>query len=169
MLKIGETVRYGQSGLCIVQEKCEKEMAGIRQEYYVLAPFSKKGSMVFVPCDNKLLVEKATPLLTKEEIAELVKGVRECATEWIRDFRRRSEFSKKALSSADRRDPLLLIKTIYDHRNEEGTTSRVHTTDDYFLRDAENLIYSEFAYVYGVAYKEVEEKMRSLFIAEWKK
>ena len=159
MLKIGETVRYGQSGLCIVQEKCEKEIAGIRQEYYVLAPFSKKGSMVFVPCDNKTLVEKATPLLNKEEIADLVKWVLASTTEWIRDFRRRSEFSKKALSIQD----LVGFGTL---RNEEGTSPRVHTTDDYFLRDAENLIYSEFAYVYGVEYKEVEEKMRSFFLPQ---
>ena len=52
MLKIGETVRYGQSGLCTVQEKCEKEIGGEVQEYYVLIPFSKKGSMVLSPAET---------------------------------------------------------------------------------------------------------------------
>ena len=33
MLKIGETVRYGQSGLCTVQEICEKEIGGQKQTY----------------------------------------------------------------------------------------------------------------------------------------
>lgn len=166
MLKIGETVRYGQSGLCRVQEKCKKDIGGVTGEYYVLSPFSQTGSVVFVPCDNKLLLEKATPVLTKEEIASLVKAILSTSTQWIRDFRRRSDFSKKALASSDRKEPLLLIKTIYDHRNEENTPLRVHTTDDYFLRDAEQLIYSEFAYVYGVEFEEVQKKMRALFCPE---
>ena len=166
MLKIGETVRYGQSGLCRVQEKCKKEIGGAVAEYYVLSPFSQKASVVFVPCDNKLLLEKATKLLAKEEIEDLVKEILSTPTQWIRDFRRRSDFSKKALASSDRKDPLLLIKTIYDHRNEEGGSVRVHTTDDYFLRDAEYLVYSEFAYVYEVAYEEVQTKMRALFCPE---
>lgn len=164
MLKIGETVRYGQSGLCTVQEICEKEIGGVCQNYYVLSPFSKRGSMVFVPCENRQLLDKICPPLTKEEVDGLIKEVLCATTEWIRDFRRRSDYSKKALASADRRDPLLLIKTIYDHRNEESSSPvRIHTTDDYFLRDAEYLVYSEFAYALNKEYEEVAAEMRALF------
>ncbi len=167
MLKIGETVRYGQSGLCTVQEKCEKEIGGEVQEYYVLIPFSKKGSMVFVPCGSSQLLEKISLPLTKDEIDSLIKSVLDTPTQWIRDFRRRSDFSKKALASSDRKDPLLLIKTIYDHRSEESAGPvRIHTTDDYFLRDAEYLVYSEIAFALGKEYSQVEKEMRALFCPE---
>ena len=164
MLKIGETVRYGQSGLCTVQEICEKEIGGKVQHYYVLSPVLKKGSFVFIPCENKQLLEKVCPPLTKAEIQVLIEKISAIPTQWIRDFRRRSEFSKKALASSDRLEVMTLIKTIYDHRNENADAPlRVHTTDDYFLRDAEYLIYSEFAFVLGKEYEEVAREMRAIF------
>jgi hypothetical protein len=42
----------------------------------------------------------------------------------------------------------MLIKNICYHRKEEKNEGkRIHTTDDYFLRDAQSLIYSEFSLV----------------------
>ncbi len=163
MPKIGETVRYGQSGLCKVEGKCEKNIAGQQQEYFMLTPLFKKGSAVFVPCANEDLVQKMCPPLKSDEIALLLSRAAEQEPEWIRDFRRRSEMSKKALASCDRMEPLLLIKSIYAHRKEvQGKGTRVHTTDDYFLKDAEELIYSEFAYVQNKKYEEIEKEVKAI-------
>jgi len=163
MPKIGETVRYGQSGLCKVEGKCEKDLGGVVQEYYMLTPLHKKGSSVFVPCTNEELVRKMCPPMKNEEIASLLARAAEQETEWIRDFRRRSEASKKALSSCDRMDALLLIKSIYAHRKEvQNKGARVHTTDDYFLKDAEQLIYSEIAYVQNREYEVVEKEVKAI-------
>ena len=164
MPKIGETVRYGQSGLCKVEGKCEKEIAGEKQEYYMLAPLFKKGSTVFVPCSNPELVQRMCPPLTLSEIEAVLSRAAESETDWIRDFRRRSEMAKRALSSCDRVDALLLIKSIYARRKDvRGKGARVHTTDDYFLKDAENLIYSEFSYVQNKTYEQVEKEIKVLF------
>ena len=167
MTKIGETVRYGQSGLCKIEGTCTKEIAGAPQEYFMLTPLFKKGSTVFVPCANEELVQKMCPPLCKEEISPLLSRAAEEETEWIRDFRRRSELSKKALGSCDRLDALLLIKSIYAHRKEnQGKGTRVHTTDDYFLKDAEQLIYSELAYVQNKTYEEVEQEVKAILKIE---
>ncbi len=163
MPKIGETVRYGQSGLCKIEGTCEKEIAGAQQEYFMLTPLFKKGSTVFVPCSNEELVQKMCLPLTPEEIPALLARAAEEEPEWIRDFRRRSEASKKALSSCDRMDVLLLIKSIYAHRQEmQGKGARVHTTDDYFLKDAEQLIYSEISYVQNKEYEQVEKEVKAI-------
>ena len=167
MPKIGETVRYGQSGLCKIDGKCTKEIAGEQQEYFMLTPLFKKGSTVFVPCANEELVQKMCPPLREEEITVLLSRAAEEEIEWIRDFRRRSEVSKKALSSCDRLDALLLIKSIYAHRKEmQGKGTRVHTTDDYFLKDAEQLVYSEIAYVQNKDYEEVEQTVKAILKIE---
>lgn len=163
MPKIGETVRYGQSGLCKIEGTCEKEIAGEKQTYYMLSPLHKKGSAVFVPCANEELVQKMCQPLTLDEIEAVLARAAETETEWIRDFRRRSEMAKKALSSCDRVDALLLIKSIYARRKEmQGKGARVHTTDDYFLKDAENLIYSEIAYVQEKAFAQVEREVKAI-------
>ena len=72
MPKIGETVRYGQSGLCKIEGKCTKEIAGEQQEYFMLTPLFKKGSTVFVPCGNEELVQKMCSPLLEEEISPLL-------------------------------------------------------------------------------------------------
>lgn len=163
MPKIGETVRYGQSGLCKIEGTCEKEITGEKHSYFMLSPLYKKGSTVFVPCSNEELVQKMCQPLTSEEIETVLARAAETETEWIRDFRRRSEMAKKALSSCDRVDALLLIKSIYARRKEmQGKGVRVHTTDDYFLKDAENLIYSEIAYVQSKSYEQVEREVKDL-------
>jgi CarD family transcriptional regulator len=167
MPKIGETVRYGQSGLCKVEGKCEKDIGGQKQEYFVLSPLFKKGAVVFVPCENEELVRKMCPPLTEGEIKALLEQVAESEAEWIRDFRRRSEISKRALSSNDRVEALLLVKNIYAHRKEiQGKGARVHTTDDYFLKDAENLIYTEIAYVQNKEYEQVEKEVKAFLKIE---
>lgn len=163
MPKIGETVRYGQSGLCKIEGTCEKEIAGVLQEYFMLTPLFKKGSTVFVPCGNEELLQKMCPPLTEEEIPALLARAAEAEAEWIRDFRRRSEASKKALSSCDRMDALLLIKSICTHRKEmQGKGARVHTTDDYFLKDAEQLVFSEISYVQNRSYEDVEREVKAI-------
>ncbi len=167
MPKIGETVRYGQSGLCKIEGTCTKEIAGEQQEYFMLTPLFKKGSTVFVPCANEELVQRMCSPLLEEEIPLLLARAAEEEIEWIRDFRRRSELSKKALSSCDRMDALLLIKSIYAHRKEvQGKGTRVHTTDDYFLKDAEQLIYSEIAYVQNKEYEAVEKEVKAILKIE---
>lgn len=167
MPRIGETVRYGQSGLCKIEGRCEKDIGGEIREYFMLAPLMKKGAAVFVPCGNEELVQKMCPPLTAEEIDELLSRASEAEPEWIRDFRRRSEMSKKALASCDRMDALLLIKVIYAHRKEmQGKGARVHTTDDYFLKDAENLIYSEIAYVQNKPLEQVEREVKVILKIE---
>ncbi len=147
MIQVGDLVRYGQSGVCRVEEKSRKIIAGNEQEYYVLTPLFKTG-VVYVPCANEELVGRMLPLLTPDEVKVAVQGAKEASPEWIRDFRARSEVAKKALSSGDRKDALMLIKNICFHRKEEKNEGkRIHTTDDYFLRDAQSLIYSEFSLV----------------------
>lgn len=160
MAKIGELVRYGQSGVCRIEEIRTMKTLDRENEYFVLTPLYKLSSVLYVPCENSELTAKMRPLLLKEEIEPLVKRAKKEKTEWIRDFRRRSELSKKALSSSEPMELLLLIKSIYEHRKEENEAKRVHTTDDYFLRDAEMLLYSEIAFVTESKIEAVEAKIK---------
>lgn len=161
--KPGALVRYGQAGVCEVGEVVTMNTGAGDARYYALTPLYKAGSSkVFVPCDNGELTERMRPLLTKEEIASLRKRAKETACPWNRDFRKRSEESRRALGSPDRLDALLLIKSILAHKKEMAKIGKnMHTTDDYFLRDAEILVFSEIAHVTGKPYEAVE--------ADWKK
>lgn len=167
MFQVGDTVRYGQSGICKIEEICDMTFGGTTQCYYVLMPLFKTGSMVYVPVENMELVSRMLPPLTQEEVDAAIRTVREKKVEWIRDFRRRSEFAKKALSSGDRTEALYLIKSIYHHKKEIlGQGARIHTTDDYFLKDAETLIFNEFSFVMDRSYEDIAAEVRSVLIEE---
>ena len=167
MFRVGDTVRYGQSGVCKIQDICDMTFGGKTQCYYVLMPLFKAGSVVYVPAENPELVSRMLPPLTEEELAAAMQSVQEKEVEWIRDFRRRSEFAKKALSSGDRTEALYLIKSIYHHKKEIlGQGARIHTTDDYFLKDAEILIFTEFSFVLNRSYEDIAEEIRKLLTEE---
>lgn len=162
MPKTGDIVRYCQSGVCEIKEICQKDFAGESRDYYVLIPVYKPTSSVFVPCFNEQLTAKMVPLLTKAQIHTIIQKAKETGTEWNKDFRKRSEASKAVLSSDDRLALLLLIKTICRHKKEtllEG--KHIHTADDYILKDASQLLFSEIAYVTGRDIREVEEAVKT--------
>ena len=49
-----------------------------------------------------------------------------------------------------------LIKTIYLHKMElKNTGKKIHTIDEQFFRDAEKVIYDEFALVLNIRYDQV--------------
>ena len=101
------------------------------------------------------------PVLQKEEIGELIARARAQETLWNCDFRRRSEFSRRALASSDRLEALMLIKTIYQRKKDLAKEGKdLHTTDAYFLRDAEFLLYHEFAFVLEKSFEEVSHEVK---------
>ena len=166
MFKPGDLVRYGGFGVCKVEETKKMEMARVEEEYYVLSPMFKSG-VLYVPSANEELVGRMLPLLTPEEIYSVVEKVKNMEIEWIRDFRRRSENAKKALNSGDRADALFLIKNAWAKRVGQITEiRRSHTTDDYFLRDAQLLIFNEFSFVLGKSVEEIAAWVRKEFDME---
>ena len=164
--EVGQLVRYGQSGVCEIQEITKMETGTGEARYFVLRPLFKRGSTVYVPCASKELTERMRPLLTPAEIDDLLLRAQKAPCPWNRDFRKRSEESRQALNSSDRLDALVMIKSILAHRRElVDMGKRIHTTDDYFLRDAELLIYNEIAYVLDKPFSEVEDHVRDLLSA----
>lgn len=165
--KPGELVRYGQSGVCEIREIAKMASGAGTASYYALSPKFKTGSTVFVPCDNKDLVGRMRPLLTPQEIDDLLERARTAPCPWNRDFRKRSEESRRAMMSSDRMDALLMIKSILAHKKELIEIGKnTHTTDDYFLRDAEHLIYNEIAFVLHKPFEEVEQRVRAVLSDE---
>ena len=165
--KPGQVVRYGQAGVCEIREIAKMESGTGTASYYALSPLFKNGSAVYVPCDNETLTARMCPLVTPAEIDDLLARAEAAPCPWNRDFRKRSDESRRALLSPDRLDALVMIKSILAHKQELIRSGKnVHTTDDYFLRDAEQLIYHEFAYVLQKPFEEVEQHVRDRLVRD---
>lgn len=161
MFKVGDVVRYCQSGVCKIANIEQIDFSGEKKDYYILSPIRKPNSTVYVPSDNSDLVKKMVPVLSPEEIDSIVSEAIKEHIEWIKDFRKRCEKAKSVLASENRKDVLLLIKSIYEHKKELSTEGKyMHTSDDYILKDAEELVFGEIAFSLNKEYKDVESYLR---------
>ena len=158
MHSIGDKVVYGANGVMSIVDIREECVADIVKKYYVLrANGAHSDSLTFVPVDNEKLVRAMRPLLTKDEILELLHSVNvdeEC--EWVRDNRARSERFKNIMNSGDRAQIISMIHSIYKtglRRGEEGKKNFL--VDENAMHKAEKILYSEFSIVLGIPEDEV--------------
>lgn len=162
MYNINDTVIYGANGVCRIAEICEKDFSGTSKEYYILRPISNKAMTIFVPVGNKILTDRMRRILSAEEICELINETANEPVTWIDDDSERKEHYRTVISSADRRALLRMIRELYIHKQEQLSKGRkAHSADEQFLKEAEKLLYSEFALVLNIKPDQVPK-----FIAE---
>lgn len=163
--QIGKHVAYGTNGVCIIEDiKPMKFASGMKEKmYFILDPEGNSSSKVFVPADNEKLVSRMRTVMTREEINDLLLGMKGKELEWEKDRRVRSERFHEILSQGVTQDMLLMIRCIYLKKRElAGTGKNLPTTDGNTLKTAERLVEEEFAYTLGIKTSEVGPYIRKL-------
>lgn len=156
MFKINDYVYYGAVGVCRVAELRMVELGGMSsQECYVLKPLSDLTTSIYVPMSNQGILDHIRPVMSKDQIYELIDHMPEEATVWISDERQRSRVYYAKINSCDSRELVQLIKTLYLEKNHHSKSKRLGTTDSKIMGTAERLLYEEFAFVLGLDPKEV--------------
>lgn len=156
MYQAGDTVVYGMEGVCRIEEIAEKDFAGERRLYYVLKPVFRNASTVFLPVDNPALTGKMRRTLTAAEIRDLIHCLPERDAVWIDNETARREACQDVLRSGDRLRLAGLIKSLYLHQQElKAQKKDLRACDDRVLKEAETLLYEEFAFVLGLRREQV--------------
>lgn len=156
MLNINDTVLYGMDGICTVTDKILREIDGQDKEYYVLKPEYNNGYTIYVPVDNEKAKSKIRNILTADEIHDLILTMPDEDSMWIEDNNQRKSVYQQMLTSGERPQLIKLIKSIYLHseeRKKEG--KRPHAADERYLKDAEKMLYEEFAHVLDIEPEQV--------------
>lgn len=157
MYNVGDTVLYGTDGVCTVKEIAVRSFGKEKAEYIVLTPLHQNGAVIYVPTASEALLAKMRRVLSEQEIHALIRGIaeEEC-TDWIADENARRAHFKNVLVSGDRRELIRMIKTVYWHGKVQKANGRkLHHSDEAMMKDAEKLLYDEFAYVLGIKPDEV--------------
>lgn len=165
----GRYVVYGTNGICIIEDvKNMKFAAGMPEKmYYILSPVGNPTSTVFVPAENEKLVSKMRSVMTKNEIDELLIGMRDKELQWENDRRYRSENFHEILSKGVTQEMLLMIRCIYMKKRELSKMGKnLPTTDSNTLKAAEKLVEEEFSYTLDVKPSEVGRYIRSVLQIE---
>ena len=146
MFSVNEKIHYGGSGVCIIQEIATMRFGRTRERYYVLKPVYQNSSLIYVPVDNEALVSKMRPVLTRQEVDALIEEMPSVETAWEDDSQQRKLSFDALLRSNRCRDLVVLIKTLQEHKVVRAKLGKsLHVSDETYLREAQRLLFDEFA------------------------
>ena len=156
MYKIGSIVVYGTEGLCKICDITERTFGKETSEYYVLSPLANEAETVFVPKNNEKILKRMRPVLSRERAEELLEAPPSQYKEWVENDRERQQLYKQILLCGSSEDLLMMTRALYLHQIELLERGRrLHAADERFLKDAENMLFEELAYVYNITVAEV--------------
>lgn len=155
MFKINDVVMYRHYGICRIADIETKTFSNYDQVlYYVLHPLNDESSTFYIPVNNKL--NSIRKLISVKEIYELIEDIPNQQTIFIEDDQKRNQAFCKIIKTGDHENLIRLIKTLYYNKEEKNKMGRkVHISDDAAMKEAEKILYQEFAYVLDINFEDV--------------
>ena len=161
MYSVNEKIHYGGSGVCVVQEIASMRFGRTRERYYVLKPVYQNTSLIYVPVENEQLVAKMRPVISREEVDRLIDGMAEIPTAWEEDPQVRKASFDALLRSNECRSLIVIIKTLNAHKERRQADGKnLHVADETYLREAQRLLYDEFAGALNIQPAQVHDYIR---------
>ncbi len=156
-LETGNFVIYRSTEICKIEGFETKSFDNVTsKEYCVLVPADGGSSRYYVPRD--FAEQKLRRLLTKEEIEQLIEGMRGEQPEWGSTEERRKDVFNEVLNSGDYRRIISMLHSLYlDKQQRLAQGKKLLAVDDKAMKSAESLINREFAFVLGIKENEVTE------------
>ena len=157
MFEKDQLIMCGGHGVCRVVDVTGNPIDRLDKvrKYYVLEPVFEKGSTVYTPVDNDKVIMRR--IMNKNEAEELVGRITKIDTVWIQEEKSREQMYKEAIRTYDCQSLVQIIKTLYlrkQDRLKEG--KKVLSSDEQYLRKAEELLYSEMSLALSIPKEEVE-------------
>lgn len=157
MFKKDQLIMCGGHGVCRVVNITGNPIDKLDKvrKYYVLEPIFEKGSTVYTPVDNDKVIMRR--IMSKKEAEDLVERITTIDTVWIQEEKGREQMYKEAIRTYDCHSLVQIIKTLYlrkQNRLKEG--KKVLSSDEHYLRKAEELLYSEMSLALSIPKEEVE-------------
>ena len=157
MFSVNDKIHYGSSGVCEIQEIATMRFGRTRERYYVLKPVYQKASLIYVPLDNPELVSRMRPLLSREEVDALIESMPTVQTAWIDDPQARKACFDEMMRRHSCADLIVIIKTLSAHKKQRQARGKsLHVSDETYLREAQRLLYDEFAGAWGILPSQVD-------------
>lgn len=151
MFKTGQRVLYGTHGVCHITAIEAMRFGKSKANYYVLELTEQPGTKFYVPVENEAVVAKLRPLLTRQELLDLLHSPTVRNYPWIADENQRKLRFRELIGSGDRESLMGMIGALHRHKQAQTAAGRkFHQSDENFLADAQKLLNAEFAQVFDL-------------------
>lgn len=143
MYNIGDTVVYGMTGVCRIEDVCFKEFTrGDVKKYYVLKPIGSESSTIYAPFGSSDGMMRAP--LAKAEAERLIALACSAAPDVPAFFDR--EECIRIMKDPDRLPLLHLLRALHAHKDDVlRRGKKVRLSEENLLKTAERLIAEEFS------------------------
>lgn len=166
MYSIGDKVVYGNHGVCLIEAVEDRVVDRKTVSYYVLKPLDHGQTQFFIPVHNQVALAKIRPLLTRQELLQILRSSELHADCWIAEENRRKLRYKELVGSGDFAAIAQMVHTLQQHKIRTLEVGRkFHLCDENFLRDGKKILDSEISVVLDIPVGQVPETLHSL-IAE---
>jgi len=156
MFNVGAQIVYGTSGVCKINDIRMENFGDEDKLYYVLNPLNDKDAVIYVPVNNPKSVSKMKPVLTKEEVLDMVHSMPYTEIYEEENSKIRKELYNNIIKSGDRKELVKLIKSVYFQKGErEKIGKKIWAADETAMKKAERILYEEISFVMNIAYDEV--------------
>lgn len=156
MFNKGELVVYGQTGVCTVEDICEKELIKNQKRlYYVLKPINQENNIIYAPADSDKVFMRS--VITRAEAEELISEIPEIS-ENSDLFDDSKEEYRNYLSSHRCIDLVKLTSQIYrKKKSAQENRKKLGFVDEKYMRLAENLLFGELACALEIPVENVKD------------
>lgn len=156
MFQKKDTVFYAHSGLCHIEDICQKKILNVEKEYYVLRPLNDPHSLIYVPVDNHTLVSQMQKVLSREEVEAIISQLKEQPDLWIDDKNQRKERFQAILHSGDCLQITTMLKSIHHQRQALiAKKKKLPAADESIYHEAEKMLINTFSHILNLEPNEV--------------
>ena len=150
MYELHQYIVYGSHGVCRIMDIDQKNIDHKLVQYYALEPLSRPGTRYYIPVHNEVAVGKLRLPLDREELERMLSAPVDMAC-WIAEENRRKMHYRELMGNLDPGALFMMVRLLRMHRIDQLDNGRkFHVSDANFLKDAENLLASEIAFVLNV-------------------
>lgn len=155
MIAVHQYVNYGTQGICKIEElrSVKFNSDSHARDYYILKPVYQENAQIYVPAKNQALLDKMRPILSPEEIDQIILSIQDQDRLWISGRTKRLARFWEILSGRDERELLLLASCLYRKYKESG--KGLCSSDAEILKQAENAIEQEISFSLKMSTKNI--------------
>ncbi|MDR0880812.1 MAG: CarD family transcriptional regulator [Clostridioides sp.] len=152
MYKVGDHVIYGGVGVCLVSDITTCDIAGIDKDdlYYVLKPVYQDSCTIYAQTNEKVFMRA---VVSKEEADRLIDLIPSMQVEAYHSHvtNELEQHYKKSINSHELLELIELTMSTYAKKQEAlELKKKFGAVDERFMKQAEDLLFSELAVVYGI-------------------
>ena len=158
--KVNETVVHCREGLSAIVG--ETEIAG-NQYFVIVSRKNPKESIYVMKARTENIIR---PVMNEKEAKEVVNYMKSVDAAFISNTKQRRDLYKKKLLSGNVYDLAYLSRQLYffNYYNSHGQLVKLGPTDLQMLKDAETILFDEFALSFAINRDKVAEVVSQLLV-----